>query len=102
MNIVIVFLLRFPLMPSSGWDAEMFLIRQRSDFGFSITSASSMLRGRYRAIPQPLETVVMKLRRPQRGVRQCSTRFFSPVLVVARIMSGVEYIISTNLLNLQI
>ena len=81
--------------PVSGWRADSAWTRQRSDLRFSVTSASRMLRGWKSAIPPPLGTDAMKLRRPQSGLRACRTRERSPTLVVFRMMSRVWWTIST-------
>ena len=95
MNRVIAFLAALVRRPVSGWLADRACARQRSDLGFSVTSASSTLSGWNKAIPPPLGTEVMKLRRPQSGLRACRTRDRSPTLVVFRMMSRVWWIIST-------
>ena len=95
MKSVIAFLAGLVRMPASGWLAENACARQRSDFGFSTTSASSTLSGWNSAIPPPLGTAATKLRRPQSGLRACRTRERSPIFVVFRMMSRVWWAIST-------
>ena len=75
-------------MPLSGMPAQTSLRRQRSDFLFSTTSASSSESGRKRAIGAFLDTLVMKLRRPHSGLSVCSTSDLSPTLVTERTMNS--------------
>lgn len=94
MNIVIEFFRTSERMLPSGTAAEMPCSLQRSDFLFSTTSASMMLRGRKSAIPEVRDTLTMKLLRPHSALRVCSTRDFSPTLVTASIMSWTACVIA--------
>ncbi len=82
-------------IPFSGWRAESFLARHSSERGFSTISASSRLSGRKSVIfpPEGMETINPRL--PDSRARQCTTRLFSPSLVVLRTMSSVLKVIST-------
>ena len=95
MKSVMAFLAALVRMPARGWLAERACTRQSSERGFSLTSASSMVRGWKSAIPPPFGTEAMKLRRPQSGLRACRTRDLSPIFVVFKMMSRVWWSIST-------
>ena len=78
----------FPRIPTRGLTLTKLRANQRSDFGFSVTSASRIFKGRKRAIAVLGLTFTRKPLLPYSRLIVCRTMEFSPTLVWPMTMSS--------------
>ena len=98
MNIEMAFLKTLFRMPIRGYLGVRFRMEWRLDLGFSLTSASSIFRGRKKDAGILLPMLLTRNPRlPYSLLKVCITREFSPTFVVWSMMMSVLTVISCKI-----